>query len=156
MACGRLLTFIRLSPVADVIKQVRHEAKCWLEHVSPLRRALGSSQTKCMRHSLGHILFAARNIVELDWMPDHVLVIHGGNDQLVPVWQSVWLADLLNGLDVPTAIRQHARLAHFDVVTGLMSGLESKSTAWLLHDSGFQDTAWMLTQTVRAFIDGAN
>lgn len=155
MACGRLLTF-RLSPVADVIKQVRHEAKCWLEHVSPLRRALGSSQTKCMRHSLGHILFAARNIVELDWMPDHVLVIHGGNDQLVPVWQSVWLADLLNGLDVPTAIRQHARLAHFDVVTGLMSGLESKSTAWLLHDSGSRPRHVTLTQTVRAFIDGAN
>lgn len=131
---------ILLSPVADVIKQVRHEAKFWLEHVSPLRRALGSSQTKCMRHSLGHILFAARHIVEVDSMPDRVLVVHGGNDQLVPSWQSAWLADLLNGLDVPTTLRQYSRLAHFDIVTSLMAGMESQSTKWLLHD-------------VRTFID---
>lgn len=70
-------THARLSPVADVIKQVRHESKLWLEHVSPLRRALGSSQTRCMKHSLGHILFAARNLVEVEWLPERVLIIHG-------------------------------------------------------------------------------
>jgi acetyl esterase/lipase len=82
-----------------------------------------------------HIMFAARNVVEVDWLPSQVLIIHGGNDKLVPSWQSVWLADLLNGLDVPTTLRQYARLAHFDTITSLMAGLESKNTEWLLHDS---------------------
>lgn len=68
---------IMLSPIADIIKQVRHESKCWVEHVSPLRRALGSSQTRCMKHSLGHILFAARHIVEADCLPEKALIIHG-------------------------------------------------------------------------------
>ncbi|GMK58739.1 hypothetical protein CspeluHIS016_0601810 [Cutaneotrichosporon spelunceum] len=125
---------ILLSPVADVIKQVRHEAKCWLEHVSPLRRSLGSSQTRCMRHSLGHILFAAKDIVDADLLPHSALILHGKRNQLVPEWQGTWLAELLRGFDFHVTLRTYARLGHFDVVTNLMAGFESRSTAFLLEE----------------------
>ncbi|BEI83796.1 hypothetical protein CcaverHIS002_0404000 [Cutaneotrichosporon cavernicola] len=125
---------ILLSPVADVIKQVRHEAKCWLEHVSPLRRSLGSSQTRCMRHSLGHILFAAKDLVDVDLLPRGALILHGKRNQLVPEWQGTWLAELLRGFDFEVTLRTYARLGHFDVVTNLMAGFESRSTAFLLEE----------------------
>lgn len=126
---------ILLSPVADVIKQVRHEAKCWLEHVSPLRRSLGSSQTRCMRHSLGHIMFAAKDIVDVDLLPRGALILHGKRDVLVPEWQSTWLAELLKGFDFDVTLKAYSRLGHFDVVTNLMAGFESRSTAFLLEES---------------------
>lgn len=125
---------ILLAPVADVIKQVRHESKCWLEHVSPLRRSLGSTQTRCMRHSLGHILFAAKDLIETDELPAKALVIHGDKDLLVPSWQAGWLAELLKGLDIKTTLREYAGLAHFDVVTTLMAGLETPATKAMLQD----------------------
>lgn len=126
---------ILLSPVADVIKQVRHEAKCWLEHVSPLRRSLGSSQTRCMRHSLGHILFAAKDIVDVDMLPRGALILHGKRNQLVPEWQGTWLAELLKGFDFDVTLRTYSRLGHFDVVTNLMAGFETRTTDWLLTES---------------------
>ena len=52
----------------------------------------------------------------------------------MPVWQGIWLADLLNGLDICVTIKQY-KLAHFDVVTSMMTGFHGKSTDWLLHDS---------------------
>lgn len=52
----------------------------------------------------------------------------------MPVWQGIWLADLLNGLDMGVTIKQY-KLAHFDVVTSMMTGFRGKSTDWLLHDS---------------------
>jgi acetyl esterase/lipase len=134
---------ILLSPVADVIKQVRHEAKCWLEHVSPLRRSLGSSQTRCMRHSLGHILFAAKDIVDVDLLPRGALILHGKRNQLVPEWQGTWLAELLRGFDFEVTLRTYSRLGHFDVVTNLMAGFESRSTAFLLEE-------------IRSFIESSN
>lgn len=52
----------------------------------------------------------------------------------MPIWQGLWLADLLNGLDISVTIKQY-KLSHFDVVTSMMTGFRSKSTEWLLHDS---------------------
>lgn len=52
----------------------------------------------------------------------------------MPAWQGIWLADLLNGLDMGVTIKQY-KLAHFDVVTSMMTGFRGKSTDWLLHDS---------------------
>lgn len=125
---------ILLSPIADVIKQVRHESKCWLEHVSPLRRSLGSSQSRCMRHSMGHILFAAKDLIETDELPAKALVIHGSKDLLVPSWQASWLAELLRGFDINTTLREHPDLAHFDLVMNMMTGFETQTSAVLLHD----------------------
>ncbi|CAK9787008.1 alpha/beta-hydrolase [Cutaneotrichosporon oleaginosum] len=133
---------ILLSPVADVIKQVRHEARCWLEHVSPLRRSLGSSQTRCMRHSLGHILFAAKDIVDVNLLPHSALILHGKSNQLVPEWQGTWLAELLRGFDFDVTLQAYSRLGHFDVVTNLMAGFESRSTPFLLEE-------------IRSFIDSS-
>lgn len=61
----------------------------------------------------------------------------------MPIWQAVWLADLLNGLDVPTRLKQYTHLSHFDVVTSLMSGLEGKNTANIVHDS---ECVWCVPQ----------
>lgn len=54
------------------------------------------------------------------------------------MWQGIWLADLLNGLDMGVTIKQY-KLAHFDVVTSMMTGFRGKSTDWLLHDSELVD-----------------
>lgn len=66
----------RLSPVTDVIKQIKHESLSYLEDISPLRRMLGPSLGECMGHSLGHLLFAGRYLMDSKRMPK-VLIIHG-------------------------------------------------------------------------------
>ncbi|KAK4687552.1 hypothetical protein P7C73_g2562, partial [Tremellales sp. Uapishka_1] len=125
---------ILLSPIADIIKQIRHESLGWLEHVSPVRRALGPSQTVCMQDSLGHLLFAAKNVLEPERMPKHVMIIHGGHDTVVPLESSHWLSEVLNGLDIKTTFRPYFSLGHLDLLTSLMKGLEKEFTEVLLHD----------------------
>ncbi|OCF72354.1 hypothetical protein I204_06733 [Kwoniella mangroviensis CBS 8886] len=120
----RIKGTILLSPVSDVIRQIRYESSIHLEHISPLRRSHGPSQTACMRHSLGHLLFASKRILEVDRLPEKLLIIHGAQDHLVPLSSSHWLSELLYGLGVPTAFRPYKDVGHFDLITHLMKGLE--------------------------------
>ena len=67
----------RLAPVTDVLKQIRHESVNYWEHLAPTRRALGPSQTACMLHSPAHLLFAAKNVLDVNRLPSRVMILHG-------------------------------------------------------------------------------
>ncbi|WVF66529.1 hypothetical protein IAT40_001269 [Kwoniella sp. CBS 6097] len=114
---------ILLSPVSDIIKQIRYESTQWLEHLSPLRRSHGPSQISCMRHSVGHLLFASKAFLNVQMMPK-VLIIHGAQNTTVPLDSSHWLSELLYGLDVPVIFRPYRNLGHWDLLMGFMKGFE--------------------------------
>ncbi|WVQ94130.1 hypothetical protein IAU59_001208 [Kwoniella sp. CBS 9459] len=114
---------ILLSPISDVIKQIRYESTRWLEHLSPLRRSHGPSQMTCMRHSVGHLFFASKAFLKVDMMP-RVLIIHGARDIMIPLDSSHWLSELLYGLDVPAIFRPYRNLGHWDLLFGFMRGFD--------------------------------
>ncbi|WWC97602.1 hypothetical protein V866_004486 [Kwoniella sp. B9012] len=120
----RMKGIILLSPVSDVIRQIRYESSIHLEHISPLRRSHGPSQTACMRQSLGHLLFASKRILEVDRLPEKVLITHGAQDQLVPLSSSHWLSELLYGLGIPAVFKPYKDVGHSDLITYLMKGFE--------------------------------
>ncbi|WVR03097.1 hypothetical protein IAU60_000087 [Kwoniella sp. DSM 27419] len=130
---------IMLSPVADIIRQIRHESSLWLEHLSPLRRTYGPTQTKCMTHSVGHLLFASKRILSPRSLPK-VMIIHGAQDWLVPFDSAHWLSELLYGLDIPVTFRPYRNMGHLDTVTSLMMGMEGTYTGWLERDSKWEVT----------------
>lgn len=156
----------RLSPVSDVIKQIRHESSLYLEHLSPLRRTLGPSQTTCMRNSLGHLLFAAKNVLQPHRLPPRILIVHGcvistwckqlltisAQDKLVPLEGAHWLSELLYGLDIHTIFRPYRNLGHWELVTGLMKGMEADCSPWLEKDCEWLSRCCVSLMTVRTFI----
>nr|XP_031862008.1 uncharacterized protein CI109_002421 [Kwoniella shandongensis]KAA5529080.1 hypothetical protein CI109_002421 [Kwoniella shandongensis] len=125
---------ILLAPVSDIIKQIRFESKHWLEHISPIRRAHGLSQIMCMQHSLGHLLFAAKNVLQPERLPRRVMIVHGAQDRIVPFDSAHWLSELLYGLDVPTVFRPYRNLGHYDLLISIMKGFNSEYTEWLERD----------------------
>ncbi|WVW81233.1 hypothetical protein I302_103224 [Kwoniella bestiolae CBS 10118] len=120
----RVKGIILLSPVFDIIRQIRYESSIHLEHVSPLRRSGGPGQTACMKNSLGHLLFASKRILEVDRLPERVLIIHGAQDHMIPLSMSHSLSELLYGLGIPTIFRPYKDMGHFDLLFHLMKGFE--------------------------------
>lgn len=95
---------ILMSCISDVIKHTRNEFKNGLEQISPLRKALGPSHAQCLMASPSHVLFGAKQvstscfhglyltltalflqIINPKSLPPHILLIHGGQDQSVPI-----------------------------------------------------------------------
>ncbi|CED85605.1 hypothetical protein [Phaffia rhodozyma] len=128
---------ILLSPMTDIPLQIRHEANLYAEHVSATRRFFGPSQTESMLASPAHILFAARNVLNVGetGLNTRFLIIHGGKDEWVPVRQSVLLRELLVGLGVQeVSFRAYKAMGHLDPLLALMIGIKNDYSTTLLRD----------------------
>lgn len=116
---GLHLCCFRLSPLTDAPQQIRHEASLHIEHLSSTRRFLGPSQTDTMLASPSHLLYAAKNVLDVEGrLIRKWLIIHGGKDEFIPVSQSSLMRELLVGLGVPNVrFRAYKEMNHIDTVT---------------------------------------
>ena len=122
---------ILLSGVSDVIKGFRSESERGLEHLSFLRRATGPSHIQCLLHSPAHLLYAAKNILDTRLLPPKFLLIHGGNDTVVPVEQSTLLKTLLVGIGVHSVrLRAYRHLGHAESIASLFLGMGKSNTRY--------------------------
>ncbi|UZJ54327.1 hypothetical protein CBS101457_003647 [Exobasidium rhododendri] len=129
---------ILLAGVFDVIKCFRGESDRGVEHLSALRRSCGPSHTSCLLHSPAHLLYAAKNIIDVSLLPPKFLLIHGGKDTVVDISQSTLLKTLLSGIGVDNVnLRAYRELGHAEAVASLFLGMGKSSTRYskqILHD----------------------
>ena len=128
---------LRLSPITDAPQQIRHEASLRVEHLSGTRRFVGPSQTDAMLASPSHLLYAAKNVLDVEGrLLRKWLIIHGGRDEYVPIAQSSLMRELLVGLGVPNVrFRAYKDMAHTDSLTALMIGVHCPFAEAVLRDS---------------------
>ncbi|CAD6584803.1 MAG: hypothetical protein CYPHOPRED_002852 [Cyphobasidiales sp. Tagirdzhanova-0007] len=118
---------ILLAGVSDVIKHIRNEFKSGIEQISPLRKALGPSHASCLMASPSHLLFGAKEIINTDFLPRNILLIHGGADRDIPIVQTVLLKTLLQGVGVKNVVlRAYRDLSHMECITALTGPKRSK------------------------------
>lgn len=122
---------ILMAGISDVIKAYRYERERGVEDVSPLRRAMGPSHTKCLLHSPAHLLYAAKNILDLDLLPPKFLLVHGGKDSVVPVEQSTLLRTMLQGIGAEQVVmRAYRNLGHIETLAAGFLGMAKSLTAY--------------------------
>lgn len=80
----------------DPVKQLRLEVRRGIEQFSTLRRSLGGSHSDMLKSSPAHMLYAARSLPKIA-LPPRCLIVHGGEDESVPLTQSVLLKSVLTG-----------------------------------------------------------
>lgn len=115
---------ILFSGISDVIKGFRNETERGIEDLSVLRRSCGPSHTSCLLHSPAHLLYAAKNLVDPTLLPPKVLLVHGGQDAVVPIEQSTLLKTLLVGIGVGhVRLRAYRKLGHVESVACLFLGM---------------------------------
>lgn len=115
---------ILFSGVSDVIKGFRNETERGVEDLSLLRRSCGPSHTGCLLHSPAHLLYAAKNLIDPTLLPPKVLLVHGGQDAVVPIEQSTLLKTLLVGIGVNhVRLRAYRKLGHVESVACLFLGM---------------------------------
>ncbi|CAO1635656.1 unnamed protein product [Parajaminaea phylloscopi] len=115
---------ILFSGVSDVIKGFRNETERGVEDLSVLRRSCGPSHTGCLLHSPAHLLYAAKNLIDPSLLPPKVLLVHGGQDAVVPIEQSTLLKTLLVGIGVThVRLRAYRKLGHVESVACLFLGM---------------------------------
>ncbi|RXK38407.1 hypothetical protein M231_04316 [Tremella mesenterica] len=115
---------ILLAPIGDCLEQIQYEARRWIEHLSPLRRIIGPSQTKCMQHSVTHLLFAARSILPVNCLPRMLVV--GTGKGVIPPTQGMNLHEIVHGLGIPTTFQVFREMGHWGMIRTLMTGLEDE------------------------------
>lgn len=122
---------ILMAGVSDVIKEYRYERERGLEAISPLRRSMGPSHTKCLLHSPAHLLYAAKNILDTTLLPPKFLLITGGKDSVVPVEQSTLLRTMLQGLGVDqVTLRAYRNLGHVESLAAGFLGMGKSMTRY--------------------------
>lgn len=122
---------ILMAGISDVIKAYRYERERGLEAISPLRRSMGPSHTKCLLHSPAHLLYAAKNILDTTLLPPKFLLITGGNDSVVPVEQSTLLRTMLQGLGVDqVTLRAYRNLGHVESLAAGFLGMGKSMTRY--------------------------
>lgn len=115
---------ILFSGISDVIKGVHNEAERGVEDLSLLRRSCGPSHTGCLLHSPAHLLYAAKNLIDPTLLPPKVLLVHGGQDTVVPIEQSTLLKTLLVGIGVThVRLRAYRKLGHAESIACLFLGM---------------------------------
>jgi len=117
---GRFESVIALSSITDVEKHIAWESIYGVQHLSNTRRILGPSHTICMFHSPAHILFASRNVVNVDRLPAKFLFIHGDADETTHHTQSGTMKELLRGVGVADVQLKLHDAGHVAVLTALM------------------------------------
>ncbi|KAK9895047.1 alpha/beta-hydrolase [Cystobasidium minutum MCA 4210] len=123
----KIKAMVLMGCISDVIKHTRNEFKNGLEQISPLRKALGPSHAQCLMASPSHLLFGAKQIINPKNLPQHVLLIHGGQDHSVPIVQSVLLKTLLQGVHVrDVTLKAYRDLSHMECLTALCGSRTSK------------------------------
>ncbi|KZT54752.1 alpha/beta-hydrolase [Calocera cornea HHB12733] len=108
---------ILLAPISDTQKYLEWEVSQGVTGLSPMRQILGRS---CLFHSPAHLLFAARSVLTVEYLPSKMLIIHGGRDVVVQPSQSNMLEELLTGggmLSVQKSFQPG--LDHIDLLKGL-------------------------------------
>lgn len=131
-----LAGLILISGVSDVIKGYKFETERGVETLSSLRRAVGPGHTACLLHSPAHLLYAAKNILDVGLFPPKVLLIHGGADSVIPVSQSTLLKTLLTGVGLEhVKLRAYRDLGHVEAVTNLFLGMKkTKYSRQIMND----------------------
>lgn len=115
---------ILFSGPSDVIKSFRHSALQGLSDLSVLRRSAGPGHTACLLHSPAHLLYAGKNLLDAALLPPKVLLVHGGEDSVVPIEQSTLLKTLLVGVGVGhVRLRAYRHLGHVESLACLFLGV---------------------------------
>ncbi|CAH7668384.1 lipase [Phakopsora pachyrhizi] len=86
---------ILLSGIYDPIRLLREQVRSSWHEVSCLRRFLGPTHTLTRSHSPTHMIHHASGYLNVNYLPPKILVIHGGQDDQVPIFQSQILCSLL-------------------------------------------------------------
>lgn len=123
---------ILFSGVSDVIKGFRNETERGVEDLSVLRRSCGPGHTSCLLHSPAHLLYAAKNLIDASLLPPKVLLVHGGQDAVVPIEQSTLLKTLLVGIGVShVRLRAYRKLGHVESIACLFLGMNKGMKRYL-------------------------
>lgn len=126
-----LAGMILIAGVSDVIKGYRHESERGIETLSSLRRSVGPNHTACLLHSPAHLLYAAKNILDIGLLPPKFLLIHGGKDSVVPIEQSTLMKTLLTGVGLEhVKLRAYRELGHAESIASLFVGMGKRSTRY--------------------------
>lgn len=113
---------ILIAGLSDVVKGYLHEAKLGIEHLSVLRRWAGPKTTQCLLHSPTHILTHTESTFDAAFLPPKFLLIHGGQDTLVPISHSTLLKALLQKAGVPQVeLLAYRDLTHLDTLKCLLT-----------------------------------
>lgn len=122
---------ILIAGVSDVIKGYRHESERGIETLSSLRRSVGPNHTACLLHSPAHLLYAAKNILDIGLLHPKFLLIHGGKDSVVPIEQSTLMKTLLTGVGLEhVKLRAYRELGHAESIASLFVGMGKRSTRY--------------------------
>ncbi|PVF96765.1 alpha/beta-hydrolase [Serendipita vermifera] len=127
------------SPVTNVDEQVTDEANRGMQHLSTTRRVLGPSERSCYFHSPAHLLYAARNIVNLALLPSKFLFIHGGLDRYIDHKQSETMKEILRGVGIQDANIKLYTAGHWGTILSVMCDMEGPPVMDEIHDFIWND-----------------
>ncbi|KZO97638.1 alpha/beta-hydrolase [Calocera viscosa TUFC12733] len=117
---------VLLAPISDTQKYLEWESVQGVTSLSPMRQILGRS---CLFHSPAHLLFAARSVLTVEYLPSNILIVHGACDNVVRASQSEMLHELLIGAGMQRTQKSfHPGLGHIDLLTGLDDAGPSKTS----------------------------
>ncbi|EJU00197.1 alpha/beta-hydrolase [Dacryopinax primogenitus] len=131
---------ILIAPISDTQKHLEWEATQGVSYLSPMRQILGRS---CLFHSPAHLLFAARSILNVQYLPSKLLVLHGAQDMVVRSSQSDMLEELLMGAGLQTVQKRlYPKLDHMALLKGIEDdGVANKSSVVLDDVIGFMTSS---------------
>ncbi|WFD42706.1 hypothetical protein MPSI1_001354 [Malassezia psittaci] len=116
----QLAGVILVAPLIDVVKGYRHEMALGVEHLSYLRRSTGPTHAQCLSHSPSHLLQESKGSLDASFLPPKFLLIHGGNDRMIPLYHSALFKTLLDEAGVAKVeLRAYRTLRHFEALACL-------------------------------------
>ncbi|KIM30536.1 hypothetical protein M408DRAFT_66168, partial [Serendipita vermifera MAFF 305830] len=141
----RIEGLIVISPITNVEEQMVDEESRGMDHLSLTRRTFGPTERACYFHSPAHLLYAARNIIQVDLLPRKVLFIHGqvvllaGLDKYIKHTQSEEMKEILRGVGVEETRVKLYTSGHWGTVLPLMCDLQGPP----LIDEGKSTLVWL-------------
>lgn len=116
----RIDGLILIDAITNVDEQLTEETSRGIQHLSLTRRLLGPSERTCYFHSPAHLLYAARNILQLQLLPQKVLFIHGGLDRYTKHTQSETMKEIMRGVGIQDAKVKVYPTDLWDTALGMM------------------------------------
>ncbi|KAG8788560.1 hypothetical protein FRC15_003441 [Serendipita sp. 397] len=120
----RIEGLILISPITNVDEQLAEEASRGMQHLSMTKRVLGPDERTCYFHSPAHLLYAARNIIRVDMLPQKILFLHGGLDRYITHKQSETMKEILRGVGVQDTVVKVYKSGHWGTALPLLCDMQ--------------------------------